>query len=50
MTIKVVTHEVAMAIEKRNLELQHELDTAFQKLIADAKKTDTKRAKLFEDK
>lgn len=50
MTIKMVPHEVARAIEKWNLELQHELDTALQKLIADAKKTDAKRAKLFEDK
>lgn len=50
MTIKVIPHEVTMAIEKRNLKLQHELDTAFQKLTADAKKTDATRAKLFEDK
>lgn len=50
MAIKVVPHEVVMAIEKRNLKLQHELDTALQKLIADTREADAKRAELFKQK
>ena len=49
MTIKVVPHEVAMAIEKRNLELQHELDVLLRQLVADIKKEDAKRAEPLKE-
>lgn len=50
MTIKVIPPAVAMRIKKRNLKLDHELNMALRKLIADTKKTDIKRAELLKDK
>ena len=50
MTIKVVSRAVAMRIKKRNLELDHALNISLRKLIADTKKADPERAKLWKRK